>query len=229
MDSAGARKKRGSRFSAPGALVILSLLVARDAPARGAVEARGCVETPLFAAARPARTTHWTDGLEPIDVMNVTARTTARIRLYARDGEVDETARADLERVASNDPEPHPLAVRVEQLVMKAAYHFDAARVLVVSGWRENAGRHGTGDAVDFKLQGVPAALLAAYLRKLARVGVGVYTHPRTQFVHLDVREESYHWLDASPPGVKWREWQLRDPHGKERDASWTEEGDLPL
>jgi uncharacterized protein YcbK (DUF882 family) len=229
MGSTSALKKGRSHFSALAPLVVVSLLVARDAPARDAVVARLCVETPLSAAARPARSAQWADGLDAIDVTSVTTRTRARVRLYAPDGEIDEAARTDLERVASNDPEPHPLAVRVEQLVMKAAYHFAAARVLVVSGWRENAGRHGSGDAVDFKLQGVSAAQLAAYLRKLPRAGVGVYTHPRTQFVHLDVREESYHWLDASPPGVKWREWQLRDPHRSERDASWTEDADLPL
>ena len=44
------------------------------------------------------------------------------------------------------------------------------------------------------------------------RAGVGIYTNPRTQFVHLDVRDQSYHWVDASPPGVKWHEAQLRDP-----------------
>src|ERR1700682_778125 len=135
MGSASANKTRRGHFSAPVPLVILSLLVARDAPARDAVAARLCAEPALSAAVRPARAAHWADGLEPIDVTSVTARTKARVRLYARDGEIDEIARADLERVTSNDPEPHPLAVRVEQLVMKAAYHFDAARVLVVSGW----------------------------------------------------------------------------------------------
>ena len=69
---------------------------------------------------------------------------------------------------------------------------------------------------------------LAAYLRGLPRVGVGIYTHPRTQFVHLDVRDQSYHWLDASPPGVKWREMQLRDAGASKRDEAWTPARDLP-
>jgi hypothetical protein len=47
--------------------------------------------------------------------------------------------------------------------------------------------------------------------------------------VHLDVRDASYHWLDASPPGVKWREKQLRDPTQMKRDAAWSPEQDLPL
>ena len=92
------------------------------------------------------------------------------------------------------------LAARLEQLVVKAAHHFGDAHVLVVSGWRERAGRHTSGEALDFKLQGVAAAQLAAYLRGLPRVGVGIYTHPKTQYVHLDVRDASYHWLDALAP-----------------------------
>ena len=73
------------------------------------------------------------------------------------------------------------------------------------------------------------AKKLSAWLRRLPRAGVGVYTHPRTQFVHLDVRRMSYHWLDASPPGVTWKELRLRDPSYRERDASYTPASDLPL
>ena len=112
--------------------------------------------------------------------------------------------------------------------MFKAAYHFKNAPVVVVSGWRANAGRHGTAEALDFKLRGVPSRSLAAYLRGLPRAGVGVYTHPRTQYVHLDVREPSFHWIDASPPGVKWREAQLGDRTCAKRDASWVPEMDLP-
>jgi uncharacterized protein YcbK (DUF882 family) len=153
---------------------------------------------------------------------------TASFRLYASDGEIDDAARENFERVAAGDAEPHALATRLEQLVVKAAYHFKVARVVVVSAWRANAGRHGTGEAIDFKFDGVRAAQLAAYLRRLPRVGVGVYTHPRTQYVHLDVRDESYHWIDASPPGVTWRPARLYDPSCSKRDAAWTPDGDLP-
>jgi uncharacterized protein YcbK (DUF882 family) len=151
------------------------------------------------------------------------------VRLYTRDGEVDEVQRARFEQAVARDGEPHVLEERLERLVVKAAYHFGGAHVVVVSGWREHAGRHTTGEALDFKLEGVTAAQVAAYLRGLSRVGVGIYTHPRTQYVHLDVREPSYHWLDGSPPGVTWKERQLRDPGQTKRDASWSPEDDLPL
>jgi uncharacterized protein YcbK (DUF882 family) len=214
-------------------LVAFSALVAvRDVPAyRPAASARAAVvasDTPLVANVRPPRVTPWAASLAPLDVANVTTRARTNVRLYEGDGSIDEDARAAFERIAAGGDEVRPLASRLEQLVMKAAYHFARARILIVSGFRPNAGRHGTGDALDFKLEGVPAARLAGYLRQLPRVGVGIYTHPRTQFVHLDVRDVSYHWLDASPPGVKWRERMLADPAAKKRDAAWKPEMDQP-
>lgn len=212
------------------ALLILALIaVARDAPARGLRAPSACaIEAATAAASRADRTARWAEALDAVDVENVVTRERERVRLYRTDGSIDDEAVDAFSRVASNDGEPHPLTPRVVQLVMKAAYHFGGAHVLVVSAWRANAGRHGTGDAVDFKLAGVRAPLVAAFLRDVPRAGVGIYTHPRTQFVHVDVRDVSYHWIDASPPGRKWREGMLRDPHGKTRDAAWSAEGDLP-
>ena len=154
---------------------------------------------------------------------------TAHLRLYTGAGSIDEAARRDFERIADRDPEPHALAERLEQLVFKASYHFGGAAVHIVSGWRRHARRHTNGEALDFKLEGVYSATLAAYLRGLPHVGVGVYTHPQTGFVHLDVRDQSYHWVDASPPGITWRERPLPNPRGLVRDADWRPEADLPL
>jgi uncharacterized protein YcbK (DUF882 family) len=210
-------------------LVLAAFAIARDAPADPPREQHPCIETSLIATAPSARVAHWAGALEPVEVESVSSHTRASIRLYANDGSVDSKARETFEQIVASTGEAHPLAVRLEQLIVKAAYHFQRARVLVVSGWRPNAGRHTSGDALDFKLVGVRPAQLAAYLRHLPRAGVGIYTHPRTQFVHLDVREPSYHWIDASPPGVKWPEARLRDPYASQRDASWTPDMDLPL
>jgi hypothetical protein len=212
------------------AVVFVALAIARDAPASGAERApHPCIETALIATEHPARGAHWAEILEPLEFSNISSRARASVRLYASDGSIDAGARETFEQIAAGIGETHVLSVRLEQLVVKAAYHFKSARVHVLSGWRPNAGKHSSGEALDFKLDGVRAAQLAAYLRHLPRAGVGVYTHPRTQFVHLDVREPSYHWIDASPPGIKWREAGLRDPLASQRDASWTPEMDLPL
>jgi hypothetical protein len=205
------------------------LLFVRDAPAHGVAHARAGVETPVAVAARDARTASWAEALPPLEVTSVHDGSSFSLRLYGPDGEVDEGARLRFEGLVSGDDRRHELEERLEQLVVKAAYHFHGAHIRVVSGWRAHAGRHTSGEALDFKLDGVHAGQLAAYLRGLPRVGVGIYTHPRTQFVHLDVREQSYHWLDASPPGVTWKERRLGDPGQAKRDASWTPESDLPL
>jgi uncharacterized protein YcbK (DUF882 family) len=210
-------------------LVALALFVTRDAPARVLRGGSVCLETFALAPTHATRTASWASALPPVEVASVVTRESAPVRLYADDGEIDDSARKALERIAANDAPPHVLAARVEQLLMRAAYHFGGATVQVVSAWRARASRHGTGEAIDFKLKGVRAHELAAYLRQLPRAGVGIYTNPRTQFVHLDVRDQSYHWIDGSPPGVKWHEAQLRDPGAVKRDAAWTPDLDLPL
>lgn len=186
-------------------------------------------DTPLQAAVRSARSVPWADALPAIEVVSEATGEHASIRLYGSNGEVDDDALARFDQIAARDGDVHDLEPRVVQLVFKAAYHFKSPRISIVSAWRADAGRHTAGEAVDFKLDHVRASQLAAWCRTLARAGVGIYTHPRTQFVHLDVRDTSYHWLDASPPGVKWREKQLRDPTQAKRDAEWTPEQDLPL
>jgi hypothetical protein len=216
----------------PACLLALAVVASSDAQAHALAEVRMCIETPLVAALRPARVAAWAEHLDAVEVESAAAPSpVAAIRLYGSDGEIDPGALAAFERAASSDGDPHPLAPRLVQLVFKAAYHFSGprgARVIVVSGWRAHAGKHGTNEAIDFKLRGVRASRLAAFLRALPRAGVGVYTHPRTQYVHLDVREPSFHWIDASPPGVKWREGTIRDRGAEKRDAGWTPEMDLP-
>jgi uncharacterized protein YcbK (DUF882 family) len=209
-------------------LPLVALVATGHAKAHALAEMRVCIETPLVASLRPARVAAWADRLEPVDVENMATLERARVRLYASTGEIDGASLVSFQHVASRDDDDPPLATRLVQLVFKAAYHFGGAKVMVLSGWRAHAGKHSTGEALDLKLKGVRASRLAAYLRGLPRVGVGIYTHPRTQYVHLDVREPSFHWIDASPPGVKWREAPLWDRDADKRDAAWVSEMDLP-
>lgn len=193
------------------------------------LQTAAATDTPLQSVVRDVRHVPWAEALPPVEVVSEQTRERASLRLYGSDGEVDQDALARFEAIAARDGDVHELTARVVQLVFKAAYHFKSPRIVIVSAWRADAGRHTSGDAVDFKLDHVRASLLAAWCRSLPRAGVGIYTHPRTQFVHLDVRDTSFHWLDASPPGVKWREKQLRDPKQAKRDAAWAPEQDLPV
>ncbi len=211
--------------------VVFALLVARDAPARVPVPARTSSDVVLTTFVNAPRTAAWAAGLGPIEFKNVNTGAVARLGLYDQAGDVDDEAKGTLERVSARDRdgEPHHLSARLEQLLFKVAYHFGGAPLTVVSAWRRHAGRHTAGEAVDFKLGGVRPGEVAAYLRGLPRVGVGIYTHPDTQFVHLDVREQSFHWVDGSAPGVKGRERAIADRGAAKRDAAYTPEMDLPL
>ena len=190
------------------------------------------------ATAMPAELTAWASSLAPLALANVNTGAAATIRLYANDGALDPFSVAEFTRVVSPSGELHDVSPRLMQLVVKAAYHFHVPTIAAISGYRPEAkapkpgqkgSRHATGEALDFRLPGVTPAVLASFLRSYARAGVGIYTHPRTQYVHLDVRDESYHWVDASPPRISWRERGLPDPKRSERDAAWVPELDLPL
>jgi uncharacterized protein YcbK (DUF882 family) len=193
------------------------------------------------AAAQPVKAAVPEDpayaGLRPLRVTFINTRRSEELRLYDAFGQVDESAARKLDALLgdAHDPKHYVTTVldrRTLQLLFKAAYHFRAHEVEVVSAYRKpgrrRQGNHGTGQAIDFRLEGVKAAELAAYLRKLPRVGVGIYTHPRTQFVHLDVRTRSFHWMDGSPPGRNWRERSLGGKAIPTLDAVYTRSSDWP-
>jgi len=197
--------------------------------------------TELFGPSRPlpARVAlpevAWAKTLPPLHVECANTGAKLDLRLYESDGSVDLAAVDTFSEVAT-DPNhgEYPLHPRVVQLAVKAARHFGATSLTIVSAYRkprrkDSADRHSHGEALDFRLAGVDYRQLAAYLRSLPRVGVGVYTDRRTHYVHLDVREKSFHWLDASPPGVTWREAAIPDAKRDARDAAYSEESDLPL
>jgi uncharacterized protein YcbK (DUF882 family) len=174
--------------------------------------------------------------LLPLKITNANSHETRSIRLYDASGRVDEAAAKELDRLLcdardKDHVETSTIDRRTLQLFFRAAYHFNALEAEVISAYRKpgrhREGLHAQGRAIDFKLAGVKAAELASYLRKQPRVGVGVYTHPKTQYVHLDVRELSFHWLDGSPPRRRWREQSLgRIP--AEHDAAYTRDSDWP-
>src|SRR5438477_5555132 len=97
------RRGKSARRSLPP-LVILSLLVARDAPARAPFVSRIGLDIPLAASARAVRVPSWAASLYPIEVGCGNTKMSARIRLYDSTGEIDEEARVVFERVASGVP-----------------------------------------------------------------------------------------------------------------------------
>jgi uncharacterized protein YcbK (DUF882 family) len=190
-----------------------------------------------LAAAQPATEITFAR-LPAVRFRNQSTGQTESVRLYDDAGRIDEAEAARLDALLADTRDPKNTATitldrRTLQLAVRAALHFHVGEVQVVSAYRKpgrrREGPHASGKAIDFKLPGVPARALASYLRTLPRVGVGVYTHPKTSFVHLDDRERSFHWLDASPPGRTWRERSLGGGVGLiKRDAAYARRDDWP-
>ena len=110
--------------------------------------------------------------------------------------------RSCVPRGSRTGKEPHPRLIR---LLAQVSDHFGGRQVDVISGYRKPGGytkdtsRHVAGQAIDFRIPGVPLTELRDYCSKLDHVGVGYY--PRSQFVHMDVRVTAARWTDYSGPG----------------------------
>ena len=92
---------------------------------------------------------------------------------------------------------------RVLDLAYMVQTHFRAKTLRVVSAFRMPHGKsnHGKGRALDIIVPGTRDDELARFARTIGFVGVGLY--PRSGFVHLDSRDRSYFWVDASAPGQR--------------------------
>jgi uncharacterized protein YcbK (DUF882 family) len=130
-----------------------------------------------------------------------------RIRLLDSHGRVPPLALRQLRellkpRGSKSTKPPNPRLVR---LLARVSDYFGGREIHVISGYRKpggytrNTSRHVSGEAIDFRIPGVPLEALRDYCAKLGKVGIGLY--PRGQFVHLDVRKSDAHWTDWSGPG----------------------------
>ena len=124
------------------------------------------------------------------------------------------------------DGTEHDIHPRLLELVYRAARHFRAPYVHLVSGVRAGSptSRHTQGRAIDMVLPGVSDRRLAAWLRPQGFVGVGLY--PTSSFVHLDVRARSYFWSDASGPDQPNRERPMLARQTHRYDAAARRRGD---
>ena len=98
-------------------------------------------------------------------------------------------------------------------------YHYDRP-VQLVSGMRARArrtSRHHKGHAADIRIEGVSPKALWRYVKRFKKVGLGWY--PTSKFVHIDVRDKSYYWIDDSGPGQdpRYRK-NVRQPTQEWRD-----------
>jgi len=89
-------------------------------------------------------------------------------------------------------------------MVYELEKHFKAGEIRFVSGYRAPTKRlgsnHGYGRAMDIVVPGTIDEWVASYVRDLGYTGAGTY--PISGFVHVDVRERSFYWIDKSGPGA---------------------------
>jgi len=141
----------------------------------------------------------------------------------------------DLDRAAyvlrSASGDRHPVEPRTLNVVYRIQSHFSAPEIRIVSGYRvpkpTNHSNHGKGRAIDFVVPGATDADVATFARTLGFVGVGIY--PVSGFVHLDVRDRSYFWSDASGPGRKNRERGILGDLAKSSDREAALRGEVPV
>jgi uncharacterized protein YcbK (DUF882 family) len=95
---------------------------------------------------------------------------------------------------------------RLVKLLGQVSDHFGGRQLIVVSGFRPYStkqftrnSRHNHGQAVDFRIAGVPNVALYEYCLTLPQTGCGFY--PNSLFVHMDVRLLKTKWIDYSRPG----------------------------
>ncbi len=143
----------------------------------------------------------------------------------------------DLDRAAFVLREPssgneHPLEPRLADLVYRIQTHFAAQEIRVISGYRtprpgRGASNHGRGRAIDLIVPGTSDDEVAKFARELGFCGVGVYPH--SGFVHVDVRDRSYFWIDASGPGKRNRARGVLGDVAKKSDEHALARGEHPL
>jgi len=118
----------------------------------------------------------------------------------------------DLDRAAHVLREPssgneHPVDPRLLDMIYRLQVRFAAHEIRIISGYRTPRGKgtsnHGRGRAMDIVVPGATDEDVAKFSREQGFSGVGVY--PVSGFVHVDIREHSYFWVDTSGPGKRSR------------------------
>jgi uncharacterized protein YcbK (DUF882 family) len=133
-----------------------------------------------------------------------------RVELMPR-GERGGFSAEDLDRAAhvmrDHVGNEHPVDPHLVDVIYRLQVHFKAPEIRILSGYRTPRGgatsNHGKGRAMDLVVPGASDEEVAKLAREQGYAGVGIY--PVSGFVHVDVRERSYFWVDTSGPGKRSR------------------------
>lgn len=123
----------------------------------------------------------------------------------------------------------HPIEPLLLDTLYRIQRHFNAPLLRVISGYRTpkpgSHSNHGRGRACDFVVPGASDKDVAELARSYGFRGVGIY--PKSGFVHVDIRDRSYFWVDYSRPGKKNRERGILGGHAASADREARVRGDI--
>lgn len=124
----------------------------------------------------------------------------------------------------------HPIEPKLLDTLYRIQRHFGAPLLRVVSGYRApkpgSHSNHGRGRACDFVVPGASDKDVAELARAEGFRGVGIY--PKSGFVHVDIRDRSYFWVDTSGPGKKRRERGILSGQAASADHQAKDRGERP-
>lgn len=142
--------------------------------------------------------------------------------------DMDRAARVLREPSSGNE---HPMAPELLDIVYRIQTHFAAHEIRIISGYRTPrhgaTSNHGKGRAIDMVVPGASDEEVAKFARELGFCGVGIY--PVSGFVHVDVRERSFFWVDSSGPGKRNRTRGILAADAQRSDARAVARGEHPI
>ena len=101
------------------------------------------------------------------------------------------------------------ISPRLLAMIYLVGQHFDA-EIEIISGYRvrgvnaTSGSRHGSGEAIDFRISGVRLQTIIEYAEStFANLGMGIY--PNSGFIHMDTRRPTFYWSDTSRSGQRSR------------------------
>ncbi|SRR5579883_914190 len=128
----------------------------------------------------------------------------AHVNIYNPDGSFNEAALDELFHLwrCRRTGTEKPIDPRLFEQLSRIYDHFHAP-IQLVSGFRNQehlTSFHFHGSASDIRIPGVSDKALRDFAATLDRGGMGLGWYPRAGFIHVDVRPESFRWIDRSPP-----------------------------
>lgn len=157
---------------------------------------------PAFMASRPGMSDA-EYAASRLRLYDVNAERSLSVSPFLPDGSCSQAGFAQLREFMRCRRTGHTMDMNPDlvRLLMRIARRFDNATLHVISAHRAVDGvvtsersQHGKGTASDIRVEGVSVETLAAVAKQEGARGVGMY--PKSRFVHVDVREKAYSWID---------------------------------